>query len=137
MLPVEAANRDTFLDRSDLLAAATVIAGFSAKITEVAGKVLGVAYGGNTATGTVPGGARPRAVVASAELPSISSTFFARVFCTNFLPKPKRNKKKLPKRCSYKKFVRKNVDEIETWPLEVHHHQECLAEGSQVEFLEE
>ena len=33
-------------------------------MTEVAGKVLGVAQGGNTATGTVPGGARAMAVVA-------------------------------------------------------------------------
>ncbi len=28
-------------------------------------------------------------------------------------PKPEQNYKKLPKRCSYKKFVRKNVDEID------------------------
>ena len=33
-------------------------------MTEVAGKVLGVAQGGITATGTVPGGARAMAVVA-------------------------------------------------------------------------
>ena len=33
-------------------------------MTEIAGKVLGVEQGGNTATGTVPSGARPMAVAA-------------------------------------------------------------------------
>jgi len=46
---------------------------------------------------------------------SISSPFYMRVFRTNFSPKPKRNWKKLPKRCSYEKFVCKNVEEIDTW----------------------
>ncbi len=32
----------------------------------------------------------------------------------NFLPKPKCNQKKLLKQRSYEKFVRKNVDEIDT-----------------------
>jgi len=48
-------------------------------------------------------------------MPSISSPSNARVFRMNFLPKQKRNEKKLPKRRSYKKFVHKNVDEIDTW----------------------
>ncbi len=37
---------------------------------------------------------------------SISSTFYAQIFCTNFSPKPKCSKKKLPKRRSYEKFAR-------------------------------
>jgi hypothetical protein len=44
----------------------------------------------------------------------MKSTFFARVFCMNFLPKPKRNWKKLLKQRLYEKFVSKNVDEIDT-----------------------
>jgi len=43
----------------------------------------------------------------SSELESISSTLYARVFRTNFLPKPKRNQKKLPKQRLYEKCVRK------------------------------
>jgi len=52
-------------------------------------------------------------------LQSISSTFFARVFRTNFLPKPKRNYK----HCQNVIYVRKirtfNVDEIDTWQTEI------------------
>ena len=46
---------------------------------------------------------------------SISSTFYACIFRTKFLTKPECNKKKLPKRHLYEKFVRKNVDEIDTF----------------------
>ena len=62
LLPL-VANIEILSVINDLLVTGT-IAGFSAKMTEVAGKVLGVAKGGNTATGTVPGGARAMAVVA-------------------------------------------------------------------------
>jgi len=51
---------------------------------------------------------------------SISSTFFARIFCTNFLPKLKRKKKKLPKQHTYEKFVPKNIDEIDTKSSSIH-----------------
>jgi len=54
---------------------------------------------------------------------SISSTFYARVFHTIFLPQPKRNQKKLPKLCLYEKFVRKNVDEIDPRLAAISEHQ--------------
>jgi len=47
--------------------------------------------------------------------PLISSTFYARIFCMNFSPKTKRNKKKPPKKdFRTKKARKKNVDEIDT-----------------------
>ena len=53
-----------------------------------------------------------------ADIPSISSTLYARIFCTNFSPKQNATRhvtrEKLPNKCLYEKFVRKNVDEIDT-----------------------
>jgi len=48
-------------------------------------------------------------VVDHVVLLSISSTLYAHIFCTNFLTKPERNQKKLPKQRSYEKFVHKTL----------------------------
>jgi len=40
---------------------------------------------------------------------SISSTFHTQIFCTNFLPKPKHNLKKLPKKTFVQKSARKTL----------------------------
>jgi hypothetical protein len=47
---------------------------------------------------------------------SISSMFYPQIFRTNFLPKPKRNLKKLPKKTFVWKILTYNIDEIDASP---------------------
>ncbi len=58
-------------------------------------------------------------------LGSISSTLNARIFCTIFFCQSQNvNRKSCQNAIRTKKFVRKNVDEIDTWGL-LHQHFTC------------